>query len=817
MHPADALALALWRPPQNGLGAEPYSDLPGLPRTDIQQTPEEALSVAAQQFPGHDVLLIQTNLSLPSGFLSRMTAAWKQYPDVEVLSPLDKESGSTIPQLPPEKIDVQQFLFGEHGIRPGISWARHGSLWRAGVLNEVFTSGQRLSGQLNFSVLHGVHVAGEFVQYDGNEAFIGDGKPVVLHVLHSWGGGVEHFARDLRAGDKDRHHLFLKALSVDSLPPFGKQLALYHSSSEIALQLWRLNSPIDDTAIESAEVRKILQEIIDRWGVGAVIVSSLIGHSLDVLKTGLPTVFACHDVYPCWPLLHDRRELDEADFTFEYLQDFLARNSGEISFSKHTAEYWAAIKDHLVETILGRYISCIAPSEYARKRLCAIDGRLNHADWRIIPHGTIALDRVDRSTDVPVNKLRVLVPGHVNGEKGETLLLAMLKKMPPDIELVLLGCAGYLEHKFRHEAVRCYPEYLREDLSAWVAKIKPDIAMLPSLVPETFGYVLSEMLVIGLPVLCADIGAYAERATSEDSVVTVAPNAEAFIGKLQYFRDSRAELEKLAAAPPAAISTLSDMASAWERACRANEPNWFFDYPASRQLQEESAMDRKIDQLMEISIKANNLHQEQQRKSAETIEQLMANQKQLEDRFEKLQAELFARDQALALAAEKLEASLVTQGELKSALLEQEKQAQERIAGIRKLQTEQQEQNLVREGELKSQLLQQQKNHIELLNLQLQQNETYQKTISDFRNKMEENSIALENKMAQLESVNKQELAARDANIQALMQQLHDATAELHHKAGELRYKTDELQAVYASSSWRYTGIFRKVKTWFIQ
>ncbi len=754
----NALALALWQPPQNGLVARPYLAWPELARTDIHDTPELALAAAAKLYPGQDVLLIQTNLGVPAGFLSRMMVGWRQYEQAEVLSPLTAEQGLPLPALPANDIDAMQFLYGEHSIKPVTRWARHGSLWRTTALAEVFTGKQRSLTQLKFFLMHGVYVANEFVESKPDRNFIGDGRPVVLHVLHSWGGGVEYFARDLRAGDDARHHLFLKAISFDSLPPYGKQLALYHSGSEIPLQVWRLDFPIDDTTVESDEVRKILREILDRWGVGAVIVSSLIGHSMDVLKTGLPTVFACHDVYPCWPLLHDIRETNEADFSIQYLAKSLSEDPKATSFKSHSANYWLAITEHLAETILSRNILCVAPSDYAKNRLCAIQKKLIHADWRVIPHGTIRLGRVDTSHWFnQKRKLRVLVPGHLNGDKGESLLIKLLPKLPPNIELVLLGCADFLEHKFQHEAVTCYPEYKREDLSAWVEKIQPDIALLPSLIPETFGYVLSEMLAVGMPVLCANIGAYAERAKSLNSVITVAPNANAFIEKLEHFCDSRAELEKLADSLPADVATLTDMANAWATVSAAKAPNWFFNYSASHQIQEDSAMDRKIDQLIEMSIKTASLHQEQQRKSAENLDQLLASHQQLGSRFEKLQAESSRREQASIESTSKLEKSLLVQSELKSALLQQQKDFQQEIIELHKLQA------------IKS----------------------------------EESLGVFENKIQQLESGFISQLADKDVSVQLLNQQLQQTTQELN--------------AVYHSSSWRITALMRNVKTWFIK
>ena len=764
-------ALALWQPPQNGLGACQYVAWPELVRTDIHDSPETALAAAAKLYPGLDVLLIQTNLALPQGFLSRMLAGWRQHKNVEVLSPLGREQGLPVPAVSAKDIDALQFLYGEHSIKPATHWARHGSIWRSAALAEVWVSKQRSIAQLNFAVIHGVYVSNEFVKSNPDKNFIGDGKPVLLHVLHSWGGGVEYFARDLRAGDDARHHLFFKAISLDSLPPYGKQLALYHSGSEAPIQVWRLDCPIDDTAIQSDEVQKILREIIGRWGVGAIIVSSLIGHSMDVLKTGLPTIFACHDAYPFWPLLHDTRDAEEADFSIEYLDKSLNEDPYATSFEPHPVEYWLAIKNHLSETILNRHIPCVAPSEYAKKRVCIIEKKLSHADWRIIPHGTINLDRMDRrKVPVQTQKLRVLVPGHLNGDKGERLLLELLLDLPPNIELVLLGCAAYLQYKFQHEAVTCYPEYKREDLSAWVEKIQPDIALLPSLVPETFGYVLSEMLAVGVQVLCANIGAYGERAKTLNSVVTVAPNAKAFIEKLQYFRDFRAELEKLAISSPPPISTLADMAGAWVAISHGRAPDWFFNYLAYDQILEESAIDRKIDLLIEMSIKPSNLHDGQQQKTTDNIDQLPIHQ-QSGDPVEKPRVEFTRLDQPLLETVGESDEGLIVMSELKFALLQQQKDFQEETISLHKLQA--------RQNKISAALT-----------------EASQKKIGE--------SVALlKSKIQQLECLYKMELDNKNSSIGLLNQQLQQATQELH--------------AVYGSTSWKLTAIFRNVKTWFLK
>ncbi len=752
MTQVNPLAIALWQPPEQGQQINAFSAWPELARTEVQSSPELALLAAAQEYPGHDVLLIRSHSRLPIGFLERMQTAWRQYPHVDVLSPLDKESGIPLPALPAADIDAMQFLYGPHEVHPVKRWSRHGSFWRCSALKKLLQTHEISTEALTVASLHGVYAEEKCAELKISSHFIGDGKPVVLHVLHSWGGGVEYFARDLRAGDHNRHHLFLKANNIDSLPPYGKKLALYHASTDAALQTWTLAAPIDDTNISSEEVHCILQEIIRRWGVTAVIVSSLVGFSLDVLETGLPTTLACHDVYPFWPLLHDRRDEENADFSQECLQHLLNQPSQASPFSWHSADYWLEIKNKLASIILKRNLVCVAPSEYARKRLCSIDARLHQARWQIIPHGVPALGRMSLDRELAnTQRLRVLVPGHVHGDKGETLLSALIPMLPDGIELILLGCATRLEHKFQHASVTCYPEYRREELAVWVDKIKPDIALLPSLVPETFGYVMSEMLLLGLPTICANIGAYAERAQTTNTVFAVAPNATAFIEKLRYFRDRREALRQLTLLPPVTQPSLADMASAWEKACPAMAPNWFFNFPSAPDIQESSAMNQKIDELL-------------------------VSHAQLYQRLELLQQESLQR-------AEKLEQSLQQTNELKQTLQQQQKDFRDELVQLQLAQTRQNEMHSVAMMEAQK------------------RNEQSHAALTV---KMQEQSVKMQEqstKMQEQSQIHDRERQAKNAEIQQIDAQLSAAK--------------QELQSVYASHSWQVTAIFRNIKTRF--
>lgn len=488
----------------------------------------------------------------------------------------------------------------------------------------------------------------------------GSGKPVVLHVLHSWGGGVDCFAKDLQSGDLDRKHVFLKSHSRDNLPPFGKELCLYLNLDSEPVATWHLMEPIMDTGQHSVEVKAILDSIIEKWTVGAVIVSSLIGHGLDVLDTGLPTAYAVHDVYPFWPLLHDA---NTDDHSVEHLARSLHYCAEMNIFAEHSADYWIAIREKLITTILENDIVCISPSKFAKDRVCRFDSRLEGARWQVIPHGIdIPSGRGIPSAQQTPGRLKVLVPGHINGAKGEVLLRELLPGLPDGIEVVLLGSA-HLSERFASERVTAIDHYPRKELADMVAKIQPDVALLASTVPETYGYVFSEMLQLGVPVICSGIGAYAERGKNLPGVTLVQPDIASFLEALVMFRDNPALLEKQRYGLPHVFPDLMEMANAWADVLPAHPPQWQFEFSDDPNIENEVKMNLQLTHFAEL-LKALHAATEQNTKSSNAaLESINKQQSGMDSLIERT-----------GMQSQQLTAVLAKQDELEASLSNKNKE-----------------------------------------------------------------------------------------------------------------------------------------------
>lgn len=569
--------LSLWTADASASGGpaeglpEAMARVPGL-----APSPAQALALAANQHPGRDVLLMRCDAELPPGFWRSLASAWR-HAAWDVLSPLDGGVGLFPDDAGTAQRNALAWGLAEHASFAHAGWSEVCSLWRASSIAR-----RNEADRLRCGLLPCLYVGPALAPRDGEPApplarlqariAASPGVPPqpgpaapLLHVLHAWGGGIERFARDLARADRGRQHLLLVARGHEHFRPYGRSLQLHLDLDSPPVRSWTLADPIDTTSVQSPEVADILAAIVAEWGVGTVLVSSLIGHALDVLRTGLPTALCVHDNYPAWPLLHDARDPATQPFDLDALADGLGEAGPDARFAGRDAHAWWQLREAFVAALSDHHATLVAPSDFARRRLCAIAPALAPLPWRIVPHGLAPLPPLPaaapRAADAP---LRVLVPGRLEGGKGEHLLASLLATLPAGVELVLLG-TGHTGERFEGlPSVQVIRDYARDELPAWIAKLAPDLALLPSTVPETFGYTLSEMRALGLPVLCASPGAPTERLLAEGGGWAVAADAQAVNAMLAHLAAHRGDIAAIGAAPPQA--SLEAMAAGWRDA-----------------------------------------------------------------------------------------------------------------------------------------------------------------------------------------------------------------------------------------------------------
>lgn len=362
-----------------------------------------------------------------------------------------------------------------------------------------------------------------------------DNQPVRLHIAHSWGGGLERWIRDFCLTDTECNNLVLKSVGVPGTPGQFLWLYSYSDEQETVLQRWELQPPIATTAIAHAEYCLALADIVDRYAVRGILVSSLIGHSLDVLETGLETAVICHDYYPFCPAINiyfdgicsqcDRSDLDRCQ----------QHNPFNRFLPGALPAVWSDIRQYFRESIVQHQIPLVMPSQSVRTHLTQLDPAFSDARFRCIPHGVNwSVPPLPNRRDSSDQKLRVLVLGSLALHKGRDLLLALAPQIADIAEFYLLGYGQEGTALSDLSNVTAVSEsYRPTDLAEKVAQIQPDLGLLLSIWPETFSYTLSELQILGIPTLATRTGSFAERIVDGDTGFLAEVHPEAVAEKLR--------------------------------------------------------------------------------------------------------------------------------------------------------------------------------------------------------------------------------------------------------------------------------------------
>ncbi|MBC9070399.1 glycosyltransferase [Thauera sp. CAU 1555] len=365
---------------------------------------------------------------------------------------------------------------------------------------------------------------------------------VWLHVAHSWGGGVMRWVHDLAGADAgEARHLLLRSRSWRNHAGVRLELVDPMLADEVLIA-WTLDGPIGYCDTEHAQYREILADLIAAFDVRAVVVSSLIGHSLDALDTGLPTFVVLHDLFPFCPALFGWFEQTCVECGPSSLARCFASNPLNVFWQHADVKRWQALRTAYGARLADESVMIVAPSRSVHERYVELFPLLRGRSWRLIAHGlaSVPVPLLPR----PAERLKLLVPGRLAPHKGLDLLREVLPGVSAFADVMLLGCGEFGRAFAGQPNVQVVESYSQAQMAAHVAAFGPDCALLLSSLPETFSYTLSEMHALGVPVLASDLGAFSERIVDGQTGYLVVPEAAVVIARLyDMARDRRALAE----------------------------------------------------------------------------------------------------------------------------------------------------------------------------------------------------------------------------------------------------------------------------------
>jgi len=327
-------------------------------------------------------------------------------------------------------------------------------------------------------------------------------RPVVLHVLHSWGGGTEKYVAELAA----------------RLVPSALQLVLVakRRAQHVGFLLL-ISEPPDWRAVQFATATMSdVAAFLSSFGLTQVHVH----HFLDVFEQivpflrqlALPYDLSIHDYTTICPRIH--LVTDDAIYCGEPDEKGCLRCLLKSRGLGDDILWWR----HLGISMIRGADRVLCPSIEAAKRI-----RKYVPDSRIIvvPHED-ELYRPERAVRLsplrPGDLLRVAVLGTLSEHKGGSFLLDCVKAANENGTPI----AWYVVGEFSSSSLKARAKQLKKSLSVTgryrvddiprlIDDVGPHVLLFVQRWPETYSFALSEAFQTGYPILAPAIGAFSER------------------------------------------------------------------------------------------------------------------------------------------------------------------------------------------------------------------------------------------------------------------------------------------------------------------
>ena len=407
--------------------------------------------------------------------------------------------------------------------------------------------------------------------FAGLPAAVAEEKPATLHITHSWGGGVAQWLKSFITADSGHRHFQLRSENPQSACGYGQKLSLYAGNElRCPVASWWLQPPINSIDNSNTDYQQILSEICRRYGIGRIFVSSLVGHSLDALRSGLPTLQILHDHFPAWPLLSVNPEpFLQADGPVN-LEQAIKQHFKTLEFPEKDATGWLDICSSYLQALTEYCVGIAAPGQSVLDLQNRLLPSFAALDAKVIPHGFPAMGSLQAITPRPRKdeRLRMVILGRMQTLKGQQLLLDAMPGLAKYVQVYLLGTGKSGEAFFGVPGVDVVLEYDRNELSSMLATIGPDFAALLSVVPETFSFTLSELQQLQIPAIATRAGSFPDRIQHGETGWLVNLDPQALVNQVAELCTTPGQIEvvrqNLLAAKPEA---LDKMVKAYNRLC----------------------------------------------------------------------------------------------------------------------------------------------------------------------------------------------------------------------------------------------------------
>lgn len=340
--------------------------------------------------------------------------------------------------------------------------------------------------------------------------FLGKSKATALLFTHNWGGGTEQYIRNIYSADsflivrkvafRDRDLFFSVEDSVS-------HRVVYICESELSL--------------------------LFRKDYHFLVVNSLCGYSnlSNILKScinakinnsGMRLLYLVHDFHCVCPTIHLMYEGFYCYLQCEKLKCDFRETNYSISEWRNM---WRTFLENTDE------IRCF--SESSKEIIMTAYPTLDRNKITVVPHDMSYSKFTPINIKNQDNPVYGVVGACQSEIKGGRVMQTILERVPENIRFVFVGTKKS-KLKTNRKNVVFLGKYKQDELQQILERENVTHVIFPSVCPETFSYVVSEIMQMQLPIYCFNLGAQAEKVSKYDKGV-VCESVEEMINKISTY------------------------------------------------------------------------------------------------------------------------------------------------------------------------------------------------------------------------------------------------------------------------------------------
>lgn len=337
----------------------------------------------------------------------------------------------------------------------------------------------------------------------------------ILFVIATQTGGTPQTNRDLMEALSDVFEGWVlrcdsEVIELSFISDSGKKNQIIRSH--------QLQEPVNALTHYSSEYDKIVSNWLKSFDFNLVHIRHLGWHSLSLPRLsknlGVKVVYSFHDYYALsshFKLIDDKGQFLGNDFIEEgsiYRESLWQKDALPTPYGN-----WLNFWRERFQAALEYCDAFVTTADSARSLILNVMPKLSADRFLVIPHGRDfpCFHRI-REKPKKGERLRILVPGHINAVKGLEVIRALVDHDKDErLEFYILG---RLIGEAPKKGIVTLGAYERHEFADKASVVRPHIGIMFSIWDETYCHTLTELWSVGLPVAVLDFPNVADRVRS---------------------------------------------------------------------------------------------------------------------------------------------------------------------------------------------------------------------------------------------------------------------------------------------------------------